>query len=63
MSEKRVTVEDVVDGTWRDLRESWPTLTKQWLQEQADLILAGKAPQGSPGMILQKYLREFGFLA
>ena len=55
-------LEELVTAAWKDLRQSYSTLTLEWLQAEAERILNGEKPRGGPSMFLEGYLRRAGFI-
>lgn len=58
----KVTVDEVVEALYLDLKESYSDLTKEWLKTEAEKQIVGGIPAGGPGMFLNKYLKETGLL-
>lgn len=54
--------ETFVDAAWKDLRQSFGSLTRDWLIQEAERQLAGEQPTGAPGMFLNKYLKDAGHI-
>jgi len=57
-----VTVAEVVRALYLDMKESYPSLTMEWLAAEAEKQIAGEQPTGMPGMYLNRYLEEAGLL-
>ena len=55
-------METFVDAAWQDLRQSFSSLTRDWLMAEAERQLAGEQPVGTPGMLLNKYLKDAGHI-
>lgn len=54
--------ETLVIAAWQDLRQSFPSLTLDWLKAEAEKQLKGELPTGSPGMFLNGYLKTAGMI-
>lgn len=54
--------EQLVRALYLDLRESYSSLTYEWLLAEADRQLAGSKPTGGPGMFLNNALAKAGLL-
>ena len=57
-----VTLDEVVNAAYLDLKESYLSLTREWLKAEADKQIAGENPAGGMGMFLNRYLKETGLL-
>lgn len=57
-----VIKEEVVKALYQDLKESYHSLTYEWLLTEADKLLAGAKPTGGPGMFLNNYLIKMGLI-
>ena len=58
----KVTLGELVDAAYLDLKESYPSLTREWLKAEANKQIAGENPTGGMGMFLNRYLKEAGLL-
>lgn len=54
--------ERLVKAAYQDLRQTYTSLTYEWLKDEAEKQLGGEGPTGGPGVLLQRYLRAAGFL-
>ncbi len=52
--------EKLVKAVFQDARETWTSLTWDWLKEEAEKQIAGSQPTGGPGVFLNDYLRRAG---
>ena len=50
----------VVLASWKDLRESYPSIALEWLEVEADRLIAGVLPSSGPSSFLNRYLKEMG---
>ncbi len=57
-----ITVDEVVNALYLDLKESYSGITRESLKTEAERQLAGEKPTGGPGMFLNRYLKETGLL-
>ena len=57
-----ITIDELVNALYLDLKESYPSLTREWIKAEADKQIAGGIPTGGPGMFLNRYLKEVGLL-
>ena len=57
-----VTIDELVNALYLDLKESYTSLTRDWLKAEAEKQLAGAKPTGGPGMFLNSYLKKTGLL-
>ncbi|MBA7689179.1 hypothetical protein ES703_97682 [subsurface metagenome] len=57
-----ITVNELVEAAYLDLKESYSGLTKEWLLAEAKKQIDGEQPTGGMGMFLNKYLKEAGLL-
>lgn len=55
-------VKQLVKALHKDLRSTYPSLTLEWLEAEAEKQLSGAVPTGGPGMLLNNYLRKAGFI-
>ena len=57
-----ITVRELVNAAYLDLKESYSSLTREWLEVEANKQLAGEQPTGGQGMFLNRYLKKAGLL-
>ena len=57
-----VTVDEVVNALYLDLKESYSSITREWLKAEAEKQISGSPPTGGPGMFVQDYLEKLGLL-
>ena len=55
-------IEELIEALYKDLKESYPSLTLDWLRQEAESQLAGNPPRGGPSMFLNRYLKKLGKL-
>jgi len=53
-------LDEVVEALYLDLRESYSSLTLEWVKAEAEKLIAGGTPTGGPGMFVDNYLKKFG---
>ena len=51
---------ELVNALYLDLRESYPGITREWLEAEMDRLTAGGEPSGGPSMFLERYLKKTG---
>lgn len=51
-------VKELVSAAYRDARKTWPGVTLEYMQEQAEHILHGERPQGGPGVFLEDIIHR-----
>ena len=56
-SKPSTKLRETVHDCYLDLRQTWASLTEEWLLEEAQRQIAGEDARGSPGMFLYDYLR------
>ncbi|KKM88986.1 hypothetical protein LCGC14_1253250 [marine sediment metagenome] len=59
---EKITVDELVEALYLDLKESYSSLTREWLKAEAEKQLAGASPTGGPGMFLKNYLEKADLL-
>jgi len=57
-----VTVNELVNALYLDLKKTYTSLIRDWLKAEAEKQLAGANPTGGPGMFLNSYLKKTGLL-
>ena len=58
----QATVNELVKALYLDLRESYPSITEEWLKAEAKKQMAGGNPSGGPGVFINDYLSKLGLL-
>lgn len=53
---------EIVKALYQDLKESYSSLTLDWLTQEADRLIAGGQPSGGPSMFLNSYLTKVGLI-
>jgi len=57
------TLKMLVKDVYTDLKPSYPTLTLDWLLDEADKQVAGNQPMGAVGVFLNRYLKQIGTIS
>ena len=55
--------ESVALAAYRDAKQTWPSVTREFIFEQAERVLAGKRPKGGPGMMVADAFLRAGFIS
>lgn len=53
---------ELAKAVYQDAKQTWTSLTWDWMERELEAQLAGERPTGGPGMFLNRYLKKAGIL-
>ena len=59
---KEKLLKELLSALYLDLRESYTSLTYEWLKAEANKQMDGAIPSGGPAMFLNRYLIKVGLI-